>query len=235
METGTLYGQYQDIKRLIAVDCAIFGYENEELKLLLFKRVIEPASGQWSLIGGWIKANESAEDAAQRVLRDLTGLKDIYLEQVKVFSNPDRDPGGSVLSVAFYALIEIEKYSNALIKEFGASWFPIRSIPRLIFDHEQMVEAAYEKLKLNATYRLIGRQLLPERFTLSELRTLYSEIFQKDYDPGNFRKKVLSLKQLERLDEKDMSASKKGAYYYRFKAEEDSSHVEPIFKSAIRF
>ena len=229
------YEQYHDIKRLLSADCVIFGYEKEQLKLLLFKRIIEPAKGEWSLIGGWIKEEESAEDAAMRVLTFITGLKDIYLEQVKVFSKSDRDPAGNVLSVVFNALIRIDKHSSELIKEYGASWFPISEVPHLIFDHDSMLEVAFEKLQLNATYNLIGRQLLPEKFTLTQLRRLYNEIFQKQFDPGNFRKKVLSLKQLERLDEKDMSESKKGAYYYRFKHDGENSHSEPIFRSAVKY
>lgn len=228
------YEQYENVKRLIAADCVIFGYEKEQLKLLLFERIIEPAKGQWSLIGGWIHEDESAEDAARRVLTYITGLKDIYLEQVKVFSKIDRDPGGKVLAVAFNALIKIEKHSNELIREYGAKWFPINEIPPLIFDHNEMFEAAYEKLRLKATYNLIGRQLLPDKFTLVHLRHLYDEIFQKEFDPGNFRKKVLSLKLLERLDEKDKSDSKKGAYFYRFKDETEDSHTEPIFRSAVK-
>jgi len=229
------YAQYQDVKRLLAVDCVIFGYEKEQLKLLLFKRLIEPAKGEWSLIGGWIKENESAEDAARRVTTYITGLKDIYLEQVHVFSKPDRDPGGNVLTVAFNALIRIEKHSNELIREYGAQWFPVNNVPPLIFDHEEMFRIAFEKLRLKATYNLIGRQLLPEKFTLIHLRQLYNQIFQKEFDPGNFRKKVLSLKLLKKLDEKDMSDSKKGAYYFKFKDEKEGEHNEPIFKSAIKF
>lgn len=228
------YEKYEDVKRLLSVDCIIFGYKKEQLKLLVFKRVLEPAKGDWSLIGGWIKENESAEDAARRVLTYITGLKDVYLEQVKVFSEPDRDPGGNVLTVAFNALIQIEKHNNELIKEYGASWFPISEVPKLIFDHDEMFKVALEKLRLTATYDLIGRQLLPEKFTLTNLRRLYNEIFQKEFDPGNFRKKVLSLKLLERMDEKDMSESKKGAYYYKFRKDEENSNLEPIFKSAIK-
>ena len=229
------YEKYQDVKRLLSVDCIIFGYEKEQLKLLLFKRIIEPAKGKWSLIGGWIKEDESAEDAARRVLTYITGLKDIYLEQVKVFSKPDRDPGGNVLTVAFNALIRIEAHSNDLIRKYGASWFPISEVPKLIFDHDEMLRDAFEKLRLKASYNLIGRQLLPEKFTLTHLRQLYNQIFQKEFDPGNFRKKVLSLKQLERLEEKDMSESKKGAYYYKFKDVKESNLSEPIFKSALKF
>jgi 8-oxo-dGTP diphosphatase len=226
---------YQDIKRLVSVDCIIFGYEKEQLKLLLFKRIIEPAKGKWSLIGGWVHQHESVEDAARRVLEYITGLKDIYLEQVQVFSKPDRDPGGNVLTVAFNAMIKIEEHSNELIEEYGAKWFPISEVPPLIFDHDEMFRLAFEKLRLKATYNLIGRQLLPEKFTMIQLRHLYDEIFQKSFDPGNFRKKVLSLKLLERLDEKDMSESKKGAYYYKFQEDEESGQSEPIFKSAIKY
>jgi len=229
------YEQYDDAKRLLSADCVIFGYEKEQLKLLLFKRIIEPAKGEWSLIGGWIKENESAEDAAMRVLNYITGLKDIYLEQVKVFSKPERDPAGNVLTVVFNALIRIDKHSSELIEEYGASWFAVSEIPHLIFDHDAMVKVAFEKLQLKATYNLIGRQLLPDKFTLTHLRQLYNEIFQKEFDPGNFRKKVLSLKQLQRLDEKDMSESKKGAFYYSFKEEVENNFSEPIFKSAIKF
>ena len=229
------YNIYEKVKRYLSIDCIIFGYEEEQLKLLLFKRIIEPAKGKWSLIGGWIKEDESAEDAARRVLHYITGLQDIYLEQVHVFSNPDRDPGGNVLTVSFNALIKIEKHSNELIEEFGAKWFPISEVPPLIFDHDEMFRIAFEKLRLKSTYNLIGRQMLAKKFTLSQLRNLYSEIFQKDFDPGNFRKKVLSLKLLDRLPEKDMSDSKKGSFYYKFKDDEESSRAEPIFKSAIKF
>jgi len=130
------YEIYEDVKRLISIDCIIFGYEKEQLKILLFKRIIEPAKGQWSLIGGWIKENESAEDAARRVLTYITGLKDIYLEQVQVFSKPDRDPGGKVLTVTFNALIKIDAHTSELVHEYGAQWFPINEVPSLIFDHE---------------------------------------------------------------------------------------------------
>jgi ADP-ribose pyrophosphatase YjhB (NUDIX family) len=230
-----LYDKYHKNKRFVSVDCVIFGYEQEQLKLLAFRRIIEPAKGNWSLIGGWVKEDESVEDAARGVLEYTTGLKDVYLEQVRVFSKPGRDPGGNVLTVTFNALIKIEKHSNELIKEFEAHWFPISEVPSLIFDHDEMFRIAIEKLRLKASYNLIGRQLLPEKFTITQLRNLYNEIFQKNFDPGNFRKKVLSLKLLQRLEEKDMSESKRGAYYFKFNDEEENSHSEPIFKNAINF
>lgn len=203
-------------KSLVSIDCAIFGYHEGELKLLLFQREKEPEIGHWSLIGGWINADESAESAAIRVLRRITGLHDIFMEQVSTFSNPDRDPGGRVISVVFYALIVINDERMKLSSEFGAEWWPVRSLPKLIFDHQQMVDLALEKLRQNATYHLVGRELLPDKFTITQLRNLYGSIFFKDFDPGNFRKKVLSTGVLDRLNTKDTSESKKGAYYYRF-------------------
>lgn len=203
-------------KSLVSIDCAIFGYHEGELKLLLFQREKEPEIGHWSLIGGWINADESAESAAIRVLRRITGLHDIFMEQVSTFSNPDRDPGGRVISVVFYALIVINDERMKLSSEFGAEWWSVRSLPKLIFDHQQMVDLALEKLRQNATYHLVGRELLPDKFTITQLRNLYGSIFFKDFDPGNFRKKVLSTGVLDRLNSKDTSESKKGAYYYRF-------------------
>jgi 8-oxo-dGTP diphosphatase len=222
--------QYNYPKYHVAVDCIIFGYENEELKLLLSHRRFQPALGEWSLMGGWVRENETVEKAAERILYQVTGLKDIYLEQVHVFSEVDRDPGGRVISVTFYAMIRIDKHDQDLVKEHGAEWWPIDQKPRLVFDHNQMVEIAHEKLKMKASYELIGKNLLPSKFTILQLRTLYEAIFQRGFDPGNFRKKILSLKVLERLNEKNTIDSKKGAFYYSFKKPAESIIQERIVK-----
>jgi len=214
----------------VAVDCIIFGYEDDELKLLLSPRRFQPAQGEWSLMGGWVQNNETVEKAAERVLYQITGLKDIYLEQVHVFSNPERDPGGRVISVVFYAMIRIDRHDKDLLKEHGAVWWTFSEKPDLIFDHDQMVEYAHEKLKLKAGYSLIGENLLPEKFTILQLRTLYEAIFQRKFDPGNFRKKILSLKVLEKLKDKNTTASKKGAFYYRFKKHPEEFIHERIVK-----
>lgn len=221
---------YKHPKHLVAVDCIIFGYEDDKLKLLLSPRRFEPAQGEWSLMGGWVQDTETVEKAAERVLYQITGLKDIYLEQVYVFSNPVRDPGGRVISVVFYAMIRIDKHDKDLVKEHGAVWWTFSEKPDLIFDHNQMVEYAHEKLKLKAGYSLIGKNLLPERFTILQLRTLYEAIFQREFDPGNFRKKILSLRVLEKLKDKNTTASKKGAYYYRFKKHSEEFIHERIVK-----
>ncbi len=224
------YSYTYSVKHLVAVDCVIFGYENEELKLLLFHRELPPAKGKWSLVGGWVNEEESVEDAASRVLRNITGLSDIYMEQVNVFSKKGRDPGGHVISVVFNALIDIEKHNQELVREFGAHWWPITKLPELIFDHEEMYDLALKKLQQEASYSIIGEELLSEEFTITQLRNLYNCIFQKEFDPGNFRKKILSLGVLERLDRKDSSSSRKGAYYYRINPLSNKNVSERIVK-----
>lgn len=215
-------------KHWVAVDNVVFGYEKEQLKLLLFKRTIEPAKGEWSLVGGWIKPDESAEDATYRVLTSITGLKDIFMEQVSVFSKPNRDPGGRVISIVFYALIDIQAHNNQLVDKYGAKWLPVNQLPDLIFDHNEMVQQALEKLRMKASRDLVGRDLLPDEFTLTQLRRLYNSIFMKEFDPGNFRKKILSLNATVRLDKKSSLESKKGAYYYRFKDKKEWDFTDRI-------
>ncbi|MCQ2375133.1 MAG: NUDIX hydrolase [Salinivirgaceae bacterium] len=203
-------------RQLVSIDCAIFGYHEGELKLLLFHREKEPMIGHWSLVGGWVNGNESVDDAAQRVLQRITGLNHIFMEQVSVFSDPQRDSGGRVISVLFYSLIVLNEQTMALSNEFNAQWCSVNDLPQLIFDHNQMVDQALAKLQQKASYSLIGRELLPQNFTITQLRSLYDSIFNRTFDPGNFRKKVLSLGVLQRLDTKDNSESRKGAYYYCF-------------------
>lgn len=221
---------YNHATHLVSIDCIIFGYENSDLKLLLFKRELEPSLGDWSLVGGWVDSEESVEDAARRVTLKITGLEDVYLEQVQVFSKPNRDPGGRVISVSFYALMRIDEHDKELVEKHGARWFSLSNLPKLIFDHNIMVEKALEKMRLKASYELLGRQLLPERFTLYQLRQLYNAIFLKEFDPGNFRKKILALKVLEKLSNKNKDESKRGAYYYMFKKDMPSHDVNPIVK-----
>lgn len=215
-------------KHLVSIDNVVFGYERGQLKLLLFKRIIEPEKGKWSLVGGWVNPNESGEDAAYRVLTNITGLKDIFMEQVSVFSKPDRDPGGRVISLVFYVLIDIQTHNHQLVDEFGAKWWPVAKLPELIFDHNEMVRQALEKLRKKASRDLVGRDLLPDEFTLTQLRQLYNSIFMKEFDPGNFRKKILSLNATVRLNTKYSSESKKGAYYYRFKDKKEWDFTDRI-------
>ncbi|MBN2167215.1 MAG: NUDIX hydrolase [Marinilabiliaceae bacterium] len=220
----------QHAQHYLAVDCTILGYEDGELKLLLYPRGFEPAFGSWSLMGGFVQQNESMEAAAMRVLLQTTGLKDIYLDQVAAFSDPNRDPGARVISMTFMALIRIDKHDKDLVRENGAHWWPVTKLPPMIFDHHQMFEKSLDLLQQKASTGLIGRELLPDRFTLMQLRNLYEAIFQRTFDPGNFRKKILSLNVLERLNVKNTTESKKGAYYYQFKKDISDQKNDRIVK-----
>ena len=222
--------QYEYPKHHVAVDCIIFGYEEESLKILLSHRRFKPAEGEWSLVGGWVRDTESADEAAYRVLKEVTGMQDIFLEQVEVFSTPDRDPGGRVISIAFYAMIRIDKHDRELSEKHETQWIALESIPPLVFDHQQMLSAAHERIKLKASYELLGQDLLPSKFTILQLRKLYETVFQKKLDPGNFRKKVLSLGILQKQKEKNTTDSKKGAYYYKFAQVDESPIMDTIIK-----
>lgn len=204
-------------KHFVAVDCVILGYNEGELCLLLYPRGFEPSKGAWSLMGGFVQELESSDDAAKRVLKKTTGLKDIFMQQVHTFAKLKRDSESRVISIAYYTLIRIEEHDKACVREHGAHWWPITELPEMIFDHGEMVKKALVKLQYEAGYRLVGEELLGEKFTLLQLRKLYEVIFQREFDPANFRKKILSLDVLERLNEKDLSESKKGAFYYRCK------------------
>ncbi len=217
-------------KHYVAVDCSIFGYEEGELKLLLYPRGFEPERGKWSLMGGFVQLNESMEEAARRILMQTTGMHDIFLEQAAAFSKPDRDPGARVISMTYVALIRIDMHDKELVRETGAQWWPVTKLPELIFDHEEMIQDALALLQQKASINLIGKELLPEMFTLNQLKNLYEAIFLRTFDPGNFRKKVLSLDILERSNKKNTSESKKGAFYYRFVETETGSRSDRIVK-----
>jgi ADP-ribose pyrophosphatase YjhB (NUDIX family) len=203
-------------KLLIAVDCIIFGFDNQRLKLLLFKRKIEPFKEEWSLIGSFIKKNENVTEAANRILLESTGIKDVFLKELGSYSDVNRDSGARVISIAHYALIRLEETQKQLTETYQAHWIDIDSIPDLILDHNIMILNALDKLRKKARYQPIGFKLLPEKFTIPQLKAFYDAIYQKELDRRNFRKRILSMNILEKLEEKDKSTSKKGAFLYRF-------------------
>ncbi|NCD68904.1 NUDIX hydrolase [Mucilaginibacter agri] len=208
--------RYTGQKRLlVAVDCIVFGFDGQSIKLLLVKRSIEPYKNKWSLMGGFMQPDETPDDAANRVLEYRTGLKNVYLEQLHVFGSPDRDPVERTLSIAYFALIDINKYEQQLVDEFHAEWIEIKDLPELIFDHGDMVRMAKKQLRYKAALHPILFHLLPERFTIPQLQALYEGIFQAEFDDRNFSRKVLSTGLLVKLPEKDKQSSKKGAFYYR--------------------
>ena len=217
-------------KLYVAVDCVIFTYEEEELKILLYPRGFEPSQGKWSLMGGFVEPDKTLENEAQKVLYNTVGLKDIFLEQVFAFSRPERDPGGRVISVVFYALMPIDYQDKELVRKHGAHWWPVNKLPDLVFDHEEIINTALQKLQQKAQIHLVGKEMLPEKFTLTQLHNLYNAIFQKKFDAGNFRKKILSLNLLKKLSTKDTSGSKRGAFHYTFKEKTHTNHLERIIK-----
>ncbi len=206
-------------KNYVAIDSIIFGFDDGKLKLLLIKRNFAPCKGQWSLMGGFVGEKESLDKAACRILEQLTGLKEVYLEQLYAYGDINRDTEARVISVAYYALIKIDDYDNELGKKHGASWFAIDELPPLIFDHKIMVEKAMRRLKRKTIIQPVGFELLPEKFTLPQLQKLYEAIHQKEMDKRNFRKRMLSIGVINKLDEKDKNSSKRGAFLYKFDKE----------------
>lgn len=202
---------------LVAVDCIILGFSENEMRLLVHNRAMEPAKGGLSLMGGFVRLDESLNDAAIRVLTDLTGLENIFMEQVGMYGEVNRDPGERVISCAYYSLIDISQHDESLLYKHNAYWTNITQANQLIFDHSQMVSDALNILRRKAAVQPIGLNLLPEKFTLTHLQSLYEAIYGEFVDKRNFRKRMLSFDFLEKLDEVDKSGSKKGAYYYKLK------------------
>lgn len=214
---GNYYSNYD--RHYVALDCIIFGFEEGELKLLLLKRKIEPAKGEWSLMGGFLEKSESLDDGARRILHQLTGLNDIYMEQLYAYGDVDRDSGERTISIAYYALIKVDENDRKLAEAHGAHWVSINKVPKLIFDHNKMVNKALNTLRSKIVRKPIGFELLPEKFTLPQLQNLYEAINQQQLDKRNFRKRILEIGLLDKLDEKDKESSKKGAFYYKFNKE----------------
>ncbi|GAB3929444.1 NUDIX hydrolase [Mucilaginibacter myungsuensis] len=200
---------------LLATDCIIFGFDGSTIKLLLIQRGMEPMKNHWSLMGGFVKRTETTDDAANRILQQLTGLQNVYLEQLHVFGKPDRDPVERTLSVAYFALIDINKYAKQITTDHNAEWFGLNELPELIFDHTEMVKMAKKQLRYKAALHPILFQLLPEKFTIPQLQVLYQGIYQSKLDDRNFSRKVLSTNLLIKLPEKEKLSSKKGAFYYK--------------------
>lgn len=216
-------------KIIVSVDCIILGFKKEKLNVLIFKRKFEPQKGEKSLMGGFVRANESIDETAARVLLEYTGINDVFMEQIGAYGKVDRDSGGRVISIAYYALINMEFYDERLKKKHNAEWVDINNVGKLVFDHNQMLSDAVKILHNKATTRPIGFNLLPEQFTLPQLQSLYEAIYQRDLDKRNFRKKLFEMDILEKLDKKDKSNSKKGAFLYKFDKEKYDKRLEDGF------
>jgi ADP-ribose pyrophosphatase YjhB (NUDIX family) len=209
----------KEVKFYVATDCIILGFNNKELNVLLHRRTFEPLKGEWSLMGGFVKTGESINDAASRVLTECTGIDNLFMEQVGAYGDITRDPGERVISVAYYALVNMNDFNIDLLEQYNAKWTKLSDLPELIFDHKLMIHDTLSKLKRKAGTRPVGFNLLPEKFTLPQLQNLYEAIYQASLDKRNFRKKLHSMDILEKLDEKDKKSSKRGAFYYMFNKE----------------
>ncbi|HWK03986.1 MAG TPA: NUDIX domain-containing protein [Puia sp.] len=220
-----------EIRILVAVDCIIFGFDGNDIKLLLVQRGLKPERGKWSLMGGFLQPTESLEQAANRILKRLTGLEGVYMEQLQAFGDPARDPVERTLSVAYFALIDIHQYEKQLSHEYNAEWFLLEQTPDLIFDHKKMMEDAKRQLRYKAALHPILFELLPAKFTIPQLQILYEGIYDTTFDNRNFSRKVLSTELLIKQKEKDKANSKKGAFYYKL----DKRKYKANFQAFLNF
>lgn len=218
-------------RMLVAVDCIVFGFDGQQLKILLIKRGFEPCKNEWSLMGGFVQADESADQAAARVLQQLTGLRGVYLEQLQAFTKVERDPIERTVSVAYSALIDIHQYEQQISEDYHAEWFGLQQIPPLIFDHAEMVEIARRKLRYQAALHPVLFELLPPRFTLPLLLSLFEDVYGTRFDKGNFSRKIISTGLLIKTNEKDKSGSRKGAFYYKL----DKKNYRRKFHSVLNY
>src|SRR6185503_2402927 len=211
---------YQYPRPALTVDCVVFGFDEGELKVLLIQRGLEPFKGRWALPGGFVRVEETLDDAARRELAEEAGLKDVFLEQLYTFGAVNRDPRERVVSVAYYALVKMSAHATkAATDAADARWFPVASVPKLAFDHAEILRVALTRLKGKVRYQPIGFELLPAKFTLAQLQHLYEAVLETKLDKRNFRKKVLSFGLLIPLKETQMTGRHRPAQLFRFDAE----------------
>lgn len=208
---------YEYPRPALTVDCVVFALDPEGLKVLLIERDLEPFAGRWALPGGFVHMDESVDDAARRELREETGLSDVFLEQLYTFGAVNRDPRGRVVSVAYYALVNLAEHAvRAATDARAAAWFPASDPPSLAFDHDEILAAATRRLRGKVRYEPVGFELLPPKFTLSQLQRLYETILDRDLDKRNFRKKILSMGILVETNEVQQDVAHRAARLYRF-------------------
>lgn len=201
----------------LSIDCLIFGFKKSELDILLVQHGEGISKGKWALPGGWIKYNESTDDSATRILNDLTGVSNIYLEQLKAFGNATRYPTKRVITIAYYALVKPENYTlHPGFTAADARWFKISEVPELPYDHAQILNEGLQYLKHKVRHEPIGFNLLPKKFTLLQLQELYEAILDKKLDKPNFRRKLMRMNLLEPCKEKQTDVSHRAASLYRF-------------------
>ena len=203
-------------KVLVSVDCIIFGFNGSQLQLLIGKRQMDPGRGEWSLYGGFVGQNENLEDAANRVILDLTGMKGLYIRQVGAFGRIDRDPGERVISIAYYTLINVKDYDDSLRIRYGLEWVNLNELPKLYSDHIQMIQNAISQIRRRINNEPLSFKLLPELFTLTQLQHVFETMMGEEIDKRNFRKRIKDIDFIEKTELIDKISSKRGAALYRF-------------------
>lgn len=223
---------YEYPRPALTVDCVVFGMDEEDLKVLLIKRGQEPFAGKWALPGGFVRMEESLDAAARRELEEESGIRPSHLEQLYTFGAPGRDPRGRVVTVAYFALVKLTDHRvQASTDASEAAWFSVWDTPKLAFDHAEVLGTALQRLKGKVRYQPIGFELLPPKFTLTQLQRLYEIILERQLDKRNFRKKILSMDLLEELDEVEQDVSHRAARLYRF----DHKKYKQLEKAGFNF
>ena len=222
----TYYSQHSKV--WVSVDCIIFGFDEGKLKVLIGRRQMDPGRGEWSLYGGFVAADENIDEAASRTLSELTGIRNLYMRQVGAFGSVDRDPGERVISIAYYALINVKDYDERVRMEHSVEWMDVNGLPKLYSDHNEMIRKALKLMRQKLRTEPIGFRLLPSLFTLTQLQKLYEAVNGEELDKRNFRKRIKEMDFIEKTDLIDKTGSKRGAYLFRFNRK--AYNEDPNFK-----
>ena len=222
----TYYSQHSKV--WVSVDCIIFGFDEGKLKVLIGRRQMDPGRGEWSLYGGFVAADENIDEAASRTLSELTGLRNLYMRQVGAFGSVDRDPGERVISIAYYALINVKDYDERVRMEHSVEWMDVNGLPKLYSDHNEMIRKALKLMRRKLRTEPIGFRLLPSLFTLTQLQRLYEAVNGEELDKRNFRKRIKDMDFIEKTELIDKTGSKRGAYLFRFNRK--AYNEDPNFK-----
>jgi 8-oxo-dGTP diphosphatase len=208
---------YEYPRAALTVDCVVFGLDEDDLQVLLIQRDLPPFEGDWALPGGFVRLDETLDEAARRELSEETGISNVYLEQLYTIGTVNRDPRERVVTVAYYALVNLSDHRvQAATDARNAAWFAVDDVPSLAFDHEEILEMAHERLRGKVRYQPIGFELLPPKFTLRQIQHLYEVILDRPLDKRNFRKKILSMGILIELDEVETDVAHRAARLYQF-------------------